>query len=61
MARSGRLYRPCPSLVVVRTAPVAAFFALTEAPGTDAPELSVTVPVMVAVAACPRFALRVTG
>ena len=31
--------------------PVAAFFALTEAPGTDAPELSVTMPVMVAVAA----------
>jgi hypothetical protein len=30
------------------------FFAFTAAPGTDPPELSVTVPVMLAVAACPR-------
>jgi hypothetical protein len=33
--------------------PVPMFFAFTDAPGTDAPELSVTVPVMLAVAACP--------
>jgi hypothetical protein len=30
------------------------FFALMAAPAMDAPELSVTVPVMLAVAACPR-------
>jgi hypothetical protein len=37
--------------MVERVMPVALFFAFMEAPGTDAPEVSVTVPVMVAVAA----------
>ena len=48
------LYRPWESLSVARKTPVPVFFALIAAPGIDAPELSVTVPVMLAVAACPR-------
>jgi hypothetical protein len=40
--------------MVERVTPVAVLFALIPAPGMEAPVVSVIVPVIVAVAACPK-------
>src|ERR1700679_1533895 len=49
MGNSGTAYRPCASVTVDCVTPVPAFFTSIFPPATTAPELSVTVPEMVAV------------
>src|ERR1700758_1098871 len=44
MGNSGAAYLPSSDVVTVRTRPVSAFLIVTVAPGTAAPELSVTLP-----------------
>jgi len=54
MGKSGTLYRPCASVTDPTVADVPVFFTVTAAPGIAAPVVSVIVPVMEAVAACPH-------